>query len=174
VFATYRLGQLGASTPKSMHPCICRRGYPTKFWSTTGLWRIASWKTDKVDGRFLVSILVRAGHCGVDASARSVCHGNKQLFPYLAKLGKIMTFGEGRKIRQSSTNIKKWWVGRIKICLRTPNDLIASSFHPHSAVLQTFHPTVVFDGPRRKEGHQDDHARGSSGFAVHWSEFLIT
>lgn len=37
-----------------------------------------------------------------------------------------------------------------------------------------FHPTEVVNGPRREEGHQDDRARSSSGFIVHWSEFFFT
>lgn len=37
-----------------------------------------------------------------------------------------------------------------------------------------FHPTVVLDGPRREEDHQDDRARSSGDLVVYRREFLVT
>ena len=170
---TYQLDQPGALTPRLMHPCICRRGYPTKPWSKTALRRMVDWKTDEVDGRFLVSILVRAGHCGVGTSARSVRHcsnQSQQLFPYLTNPRKIITFIGSRKIGQSDINVEREsGSGEQKYVLERPTSFIAPPFHPHLM----FHPTVVFDGPRREKSHQDDRANSSSGFVVNWHEFPI-
>ena len=46
---------------------------------------------------------------------------------------------------------------------------------PHlPGVILTLRPTVVADGSRGEEGHQDDSARSSSDFVVNRSEFLVT
>jgi len=36
-----------------------------------------------------------------------------------------------------------------------------------------FHPTVVLDGPRGEEDHQDNRARSSSDLGVYRCEFLV-
>lgn len=49
-----------------------------------------------------------------------------------------------------------------------------SDFCTPQGIDLVLHPTIIFDGPRGKEGHQDDRAQSPSDLVVHRSEFLIT
>ena len=59
---TYPQDQLGALAPKSTHPHIFRRGYPERILVKRGFMVDGNWKTNEVNGRLLVSVLVWAGH----------------------------------------------------------------------------------------------------------------
>ena len=62
MFVTYPLDRLGALAPRPTHPCTFRRDFPADSLSKIGFTVDGKRKTDEVDGRFLVPILVRAGH----------------------------------------------------------------------------------------------------------------